>query len=292
MSFLYRNVTISGSVPGNEGVTDFLQELKDFMTTAGWSLTEDRTDQDGLEDCKLVMQSNGESGEYPTFFLVAHSGSDYTSFYMATAYDTGTHDVATTGIQTNAYGVAMARFVTESESDFQVWFSGDSEALAIVSDRIPGPDYDSVLIGRLNSFMSTADNPYPLYIISANGAVIITVDSNGTVSRGTGGNPPFAFDGSNENRVRDYTYLSTNQPYTFGTAESVFLATPLIFNYTWTAATQRKGMAGTVRNAWRGAGSSMGMLSNHILTASGTSGVQTYKAFVRDTADSLIIRVT
>jgi len=53
----------------------------------------------------------------------------------------------------------------------------------------------------------------------------------------------------------------------------------------------RRGLIGTLRNAWGGVGTSAGMLQESTIVASGTDfGEQVYRAFTASTIDSLIIR--
>ena len=295
MSFGYQELTISGSVEGHEGTIEFIRNLKTFMLDIGWTLTEDRTDQPGSSDgdTRLVMQSNGEAGEYPTFYMVVVSGSsatpasNFTWFQLSTAYDTGNHEVPASGVATENFPSGHGFLNTRSQEDYAVWMSGDSEALAIVTRQSP-TTYDSILIGRANSFMSTADNPFPLYYISRNTAVILTVDA-GTYMRGIGGNPPQFF-GSADMVSYAYPIASANQPYQLGSAESIYFASPIIMAYR-DISPLRKGVIGTVGSGWHGVGTSTGLYKEGRLTASGTSGVQTYRVFPT-TSYSLIMRET
>jgi hypothetical protein len=296
MTFGYQELTISGSRADTEGTVEFIRNLKTFMLDRGWTTTEDRTDQAGHADghTRLVMQSNGEAGEYPTFYMVVISGSsatpatNLTYFQMATAYDTGAHEVPASGVLTDEFPVGVSFLNTRSQEDYYVWMSGDSEALAIVTRQSPST-YDSILIGRANSFMSVADNPYPLYLISLATAAITTADA-GTRMRGVGGNPP-ARHGSSEMESLAYSVATNNQPYQLGPAHSIYFAGPLLLVYD-DGSPVRKGAFGTVRNAWDGVGTAAGLLQEGRLTASGTSGVQTYRVFTGSTTHSLIMRET
>ena len=297
MPFSFRQVTISGATEGNEGTIMFVRELKNFMEEAGWTTTEDRTTEPGHVDgnTNIVMQSNGESGDYPTFYMVAVSGGsatagqDYTYFRMTTAWDTAAHTMPASGVATNSFTTTMARLNTLSQEDYEVWMSGDAEALAIVTRQSPST-YDSVCIGRANSFMTTADNPFPLYLLSGSTSAVLIEDTTGASTRLIGGNPPFAFDSGNNTKTYQYTGISNNnQPYKVGAADSIFLALPAFLVYTEDIPS-KQGILGTIRNAWRGAGTASDMYMEGILTASGTSGVQTYQAFTVSTTTSLIIR--
>lgn len=291
MVFVYRNFTVSGTRPDTEGTSKFIQEAKSFLEAAGWTTVDDRTAQPGA-DHKLVMSSQGEESTYPTFYMIltsglgtATAGQSDTSFQVATDWNVGSHSVPADGV-VSPIAVGNPSYVsTYSQQDWEVWMSGDSEGVVFVTRQ--SATYDSIAAGRLNQFSSVEEDPYPLYI---NGSIsaLITVE-NATYLRGIAGNPPQALGANSEAEIKTFAFASTNQPYQLGSVTSIYLAAPLVL-YWDDLSPIRKGLVGTLRNAWAGAGSNAGMLEEGTLVASGTFGKQVYRAFLSGTTDSLIIR--
>jgi hypothetical protein len=297
MSFVYQNITISGARVDTEGASKFIQEASSFLQDAGWQLIDDRSAQAGSATPslthKLVFSSNGEAGNYPTFYLTVFSGtaalagSSLVTFLMSTAYDTAAHDVPSSGVSSSANNIQDSNVTlnTPSEANFEVWMSGDSEGVVFITRQTA--TYDSVCLGRANSFSTVQENSFPLYINGVSSSSIVVSNAN---VRGVGGNPPRAFNAGNEISAETTAFASTNQPYDLSTTTSIFLATPIVLMYDDTTPI-RKGAAGTIRNAWATAGTNAGVLSEGRLTASGTSGVQTYRVFPL-TGEGLLIRET
>ena len=299
MVFTYRNITVSGSRADTEGASKFIQEAKLFLEGGGWTTEDNQTAQPGSATAsgthKLVLKSNGEGNPYATFYMTIFSGtgaavgSSQVSFMMSTAYNSTTHDVPTTGTSTNLSNAqdAQTTLNTPSEANFEVWMSGDSEGVAFVTRN--GATYDTVCVGRANSFSSQFNNPYPLYVNSASTSTITVATS--TTARAVGGQPPQAFNATSDCETQTMTALtSTNQPYDLDAATSIFLAVPLVLIYNDTSPL-RKGVAGTLRSVWATVGTTAGALAEGRLTASGTFGVQTYRVFP-NAADALLIRET
>lgn len=299
MAFTYRNITVSGSRADTEGASKFIQEAKLFLETAGWTTEDNRTAQPGSATAsgthKLVLKSNGEGSPYGTFYMTIFSGtaaavgSSQVSFMMSTAYNSTTHDVPTTGTSTNLNNAqdTTTTLNTPSEANFEVWMSGDSEGVAFVTRNVA--TYDTVCVGRANSFSSQFNNPYPLYVNSVSTSVITVTNTNQV--RAVGGQPHQAFNDNNSCGVSIIaSFASTNQPYDLDAATSIFLAVPLVLYYD-DATPIRKGVAGTLRSVWATAGTTAGALAEGRLTASGTFGVQTYRVFP-NAGDALLIRET
>lgn len=299
MAFTYRNITVSGSRADTEGASKFIQEAKLFLETAGWTTEDNRTAQPGSATAsgthKLVLKSNGEGSPYGTFYMTIFSGtaaavgSSQVSFMMSTAYNSTTHDVPTTGTSTNASNAQdlVTTLNTPSEANFEVWMSGDSEGVAFVTRNVA--TYDTVCVGRANSFSSQFNNPYPLYVNSVSTSTITVANAN--QGRAVGGQPPQSFNATSDCEIQIMTALaSTNQPYDLDAATSIFLAVPILLFYA-DATPLRKGAAGTLRSVWATVGTTAGALAEGRLTASGTFGVQTYRVFP-NTTDALLIRET
>jgi hypothetical protein len=298
MSFIYQNLTVSGSRADTEGASKFITVARTFLEAAGWQMIDDRTAQAGSATPslthKLVFSSLGETGNLPTYYMTIFSGtgaavaSSLVSFMMSTAYDTVAHDVPSSGVSTNVSNAQDVQTVlnTPSEANFEVWMSGDSQGVVFVTRQ--ASTYDTICVGRANSFSSVAQNSFPLYINGASGNVI-TVTNTSTV-RTIGGNPPQSFNATSEASIGFTSLASTNQPYDLDAATSIFLAVPLALRYS-DANPVRKGVAGTLRNVWATVGTAAGAFAEGRLTASGTFGVQTYRVFP-NAADALLIRET
>ncbi len=294
MVFLYRTVMVSGTLPDKEGVSEGMASISLFLQDVGWNLIDDRSAEPATgvpaTHMKYVFSSNGEEDQYPTFFLTLYSGtntavnSDVMGHQVHTAYDVGAHDVPASGVVSDtALGNANNSLQIESQSEnMQLWMSGDSEMVHIVSMRETSKNsttMDNIYFGRFNSFTDIDENPYPL-IAQGGTSTIVT---NQTNARGIGGNPPQAFSNNSEMETFAVLTVSNQQPYQIGAANDIWLASPILVNYVDAspASIPRKNIAGTVRNGWRGSPPSTGMLNLSFLTASGTFGEQIYQSFSR-----------
>lgn len=313
MVFQYREVVVSGTQEGVEGVSAALEEISTFMQDCGWTLIDDRSSQPGTANAsthmKYVFSSNGEEGNYPTFFVSMYSGtsaavnSNLITTDCHTAYDLGANNVPASGIRTTAGAVTtvpntLTSLAVRSQDDnMQLFMSGDSEMIHIVSRReisnSTTTTMDSISLGRFNSFMSVEENPYPMIVNGNSSTAVATVST--TAPRSIGGQPPRGFVNNNETTVATYStqaYADNAQPYSINAVDSIFFAFPLMVIYNDTTSPGFKGAAGTIRGGWLGADSTR-LLNLSILTASGTFGAQEYRSFTHATATttpSLIVR--
>jgi hypothetical protein len=307
MVFLYRTVTISGTLPDKEGVSAGMAEISTFLQDVGWNLIDDRSAEPATgtpaTHMKYVFSSTGEQGQYPTFFLTLFSGTggttanlDVMGHQVHTAYDVGAHDVPSSGVVSDTFmGYVSNSLTIESQSEnMHLYMSGDSEMVHIVSRKQitnNSTTMDNIMVGRFNSFLSIDESPYPL-IAHGGTSTIVTAQ---TSARGIGGNPPQAFDANSEMLTLAALVLTNQTPYNIGAADSIFIATPLLVVYT-DASPLRKDVAGTIRNGWRGTTpTTANMLNLSFMTASGTFGEQIYQSFTRadnGTIPSLILRVS
>ncbi len=291
MTFVYKELTVSGSRADTEGTAKFIQEAKLFLEEAGWTTFDDQST--AVAGSHLItFSSNGEEDTFPTFYIVLNSGttaaqnSNTVSLQVATNWDAGAHDEGS-GVIAPTAKITQAAIEGDSNGDFNLWMSGDSQGVVFVTRNL-STQYDSVCIGRANQFHTLADDTHPLYINGGTGAGIIV--ENTVNVRGIVGNPPRSLNDSSEGEIQSIAFATANQPYNLGSVTSVFFAQPLIFTAD-DASPIRKGYIGTLRNAWGGAGTSAGMLQEGTLIASGTDfGEQVYRAFTVSTVDSLIIR--
>jgi hypothetical protein len=305
MAFLYRTVMVSGTLPDKEGVSLGMEAISLFLQDVGWNLIDDRSAEPATgvpsTHMKYVFSSNGEQGQYPTFFLTLYSGtsaaqnSDAMGHQVHTAYDVGAHDVPASGVVSDTLlGYVSNSLQIESQTEnMQLWMSGDSEMVHIVSKRettLNSTTMDNVYFGRYNSFEPIYENPYPL--IAQGGTNTIVTDQIN--ARGIGGNPPRAFAQNTDMTTFAALITTGQQPYNIGAVDSIFVALPLLVVYNDTSPVG-KGVSGTIRNGWKGTSPSAGLLNLSFLTASGTFGEQIYQSFSRiDTpgVSSLILRVS
>jgi len=296
MSFNYQNFTISGSRPEVEGTSEFVTKAKEFLEGVGWITEDDRRTQPGsavdADTHKIVMKSDGEDNTLPNFYMTIASGTTSTpasntlSFMMSTGYDVGTHDVLPSDAKINDnLGAAGSVLNAPSLVDYEVWMSGDSEGVVFITRN--ASTYGSCYIGRCKQFTNEDIDPYPLYMI-ANGSALAAATSTARVITG---NPPSAAQAASEAESLGIQFATANQPYTgdHTSVDSIYLAMPLIITMD-DGTPLRKGVVGTAQNVWQGAGTSAGMLQEGTLTASGSFGVQVYRAFTVSTVRSLIIR--
>jgi hypothetical protein len=305
MVFLYRRIVVSGTLPDKEGVSLGLSEISTFLQDVGWNLIDDRSAEPATgvrsTHMKYVFSSNGEQGQYPTFFLTLFSGtsaaqnSDAVGHQVHTAYDVGTHDIPASGVVSDTLlGYVSNSLQIESQTEnMQLWMSGDSEMVHIVSERETTKNsttMDNVYFGRYNSFEPIYENPYPL--IAQGGTNTIVTDQIN--ARGIGGNPPRAFAQNTDMTTFAALITTGQQPYNIGAVDSIFVALPLLVVYNDTSPVG-KGVSGTIRNGWKGTSPSAGLLNLSFLTASGTFGEQIYQSFSREdntSVSSMILRVS
>lgn len=305
MVFRYKLVTVSGTQEGVEGVSAGINEITTYLQEVGWNLVDDRRSQAASNDIslthKVVFSSNGEEDNYPTFFLTLVSGTstatdqNAVTFLAHTAYDLTAHDVPASGVSSgpNNKPSAVERLqIRSQDDDTEIYMSGDSEMVHFITRRVNlnniSSTMDNVMVGRFNSFMSIEDNPYPLIANGSTGITITTAEFSEV--RGTGGNPPEAFDASGSMEVRNYVINTAQQPYNIGAADTVFNALPLLVSYN--SASIGKGIAGTIRNAWA-LPANVGVLNLGNLIASGTFGIQEYLSFTvepNSSGDPLVVR--
>ena len=315
MVYIYRTVVASGTNEGVEGVSKGMASISLFMQDCGWDLVEDRSTEPatGFDNThmKYVFSSNGEEGNYPTFYMTLYSGSatgiNADTMYMVahTAYDTGTHLTPASGVRT-AVGqtAALAKpndtnadnrlLIYSQTDDTEIYMAGDSEMVHLitrkVNDNNSASTMDNSYFGRFNSFLSVDRNPYPLIVVARPGALITT--SVTSFPRGIWGNPPQSSPNRTHVTIQAPTTIAdANMPYING-VDSIFTALPLIVYYNTTTGDPVKGVVGTVRNGWVSSdGTSMFNLS--ILTASGTGGAQEYISFTHETTTttpSIVVR--
>lgn len=298
MPFGFKTFVVSGTRSDTEGASKLVQELSTFMVSVGWTVTDDRTDQPGISH-KMVLQSNGEDSNFPTYYMIVHSGNSATptadqdtiNILPATAYDVGAHAVPASGVEVPNNN-NIAPIDVDSNGNTDIWMSGDSEGVAIVTKKQGGNVYDSTFFGRANSVRTVEENPYPLYTAGVNG---IAVDPTPTAVKGIGGQPPQLFTGSSDIVALAYSFATNDAPYNIGAATSIYFASPIVLVHGDTTGgvppdLHRRGIIGTARNVWVSAGSNQSLLQASKLTASGTFGKQVYQAFTT-TAESLVMRI-
>jgi hypothetical protein len=318
MVFQYKRVVVSGTNEGVEGTSAGLAEISSFMQDCGWDLVEDRSAEaaTGFDDThpKYVFSSNGEAGNYPTFYMTLYSGSavsvnSNSLFAVAhTAYDIGTHLTPASGVRTGVgktAGVAKPNdtnaenrlYIRSQDDNTEIYMSGDSEMVHLITrktnDNNSTSTMDNIMFGRFNSFFSVDENPYPM-IVQGNSSADITVATT-TFPRGIwGNNPPVA--SSDRGHITtaapaSNAQLDSGMPYSMG-VDSIFAALPIAVYYERVAGFPVGAVAGTIRNGWISCDRT-DLLNLSILTASGSGGAQEYISFTSEssfTIDSLVVR--
>ena len=161
MAFGYTTLTISGSNLGVSTPVELMRSLKTYLTNSlGWSLTEDRSDQAGVNS-KIVLQSNGEDNTASTFYLVMTSGIATVEFQAGTFWNTTTHTVGS-GVLTPSTGSNVSLSCAVDKT-IKFWASGDKESITFIARR--ALSYDGVHIGRIRSFYPSSQDPFPIYAI-------------------------------------------------------------------------------------------------------------------------------
>jgi hypothetical protein len=318
MTYVYREVLIPGTDEGVEGVSAGLVEISTFMQDCGWDLVEDRSAEPatGFDDThpKYVFSSNGESGNYPTFYMTLYSGSANSQnsnslFAVAhTAYDIGTHLTPASGVRTGVgktAGVAKPNdtnaenrlHIRSQDDNTEIYMAGDSEMVHLITrktiDNNSSNTMDNIMFGRFNSFFSVDENPYPMIVQGNSSPTILTATT--TFPRGIWSNPPVASSDRGHietSQPASNAQLDASMPYSMG-VDSIFAALPIAVYYIQVGTTDPvKAVAGTVRNGWISVDAS-DMLNLSILTASGSGGAQEYRSFTHETSftiDSLVVR--
>lgn len=304
MVYLYRRVLVSGTAEGVEGVSAGLAEISTFMQDCGWTLFDDRSAQPGnalnTDHMKYVFSSNGEEGNYPTYFFTLTSGSttsvnsNAVYFSCDSAYDIGTHTTAASGVttrngtgNTDVNGDNRLQILSQSDNT-EIYMAGDSEMVHLItrkeSDNNSTNTMDNVYFGRFNSFFTVDENPYPLIVMGQAGNGIVTATTS--FPRGIWGNPPESSAARGQlTTIGMAVSFDNNQPYDMG-VDSIFTALPIAITYNNLAPyAHKKAYAGTVRNGWISADRTR-LANLSILTASGTEGAQEFITFTHQTLTS------
>jgi len=185
MTFSYAKGTISGTLPGVCAPADMIQIISTTLQNdLGWTLTEDRSDQAGVNH-KVILQSNGESGDAPTFYMILSSGTDNVDIQAATFWDTGTHTVGS-GVASPT-STTVVRLHANEDITTKYWISGDLEGVTFVT--FGNGAYDGAHLGRIRQFTTTSGDPFPICIV---GSTAVSVDVLG------GGNVYSFLDGTTD----------------------------------------------------------------------------------------------
>jgi len=294
MSFSFREVVVSGTKDGTEGTSKCLNEIVDVMVNGmGWVMEEDRRLESGSTNVtlthKVVFNSNGgESLDQSNWFFtitsgtVAAPGSDLLGLQIATAYDTGTHDTAASGVET-PLGHTTLTVPVDSNGNFVLWVSGDKDGVVFVT-HVRGV-YGYAIIGRGQHFVDNSIEPFGLYINSNASSTTVT----STTCRSIAGQPPQAFQNASEGEILGYSLGAINEPRVgLGSGETFFTAVPLVHTVD-DGTPLRKGAVGLVSNAWSCAPATAGWVRETVITVSGSPNRQ-YIAFPDVSTNGIVIR--
>lgn len=259
MSFVFKELTVSGANQGVEGTSFVINEIVDAMTTAGWSIEDDRRSQAGTTNTttthKVVMINNGgETGQDANIYITLVSGNSATlnsnlfGAQLHTAYDVNNHLVPAGGIKNpdTTTSSLLKTTATDSNGYTNLWVAVDKDAMIVMTNSVS--TVDSILaIGRSQRFMEASAEPYGAYIYTAASFTINTTNAAGIV----GNNPPQNLI-SAEGEFLITTLATTTQPRTgLGQSEAVWSALPVLF-VADDASPIRKGVIGYVRHIFTG----------------------------------------
>jgi len=297
MAFAYKNVAVSGSRSDTEGSSKTIQEIKSVMVNQmGWVVHDDRTTAAGNAH-KLVLRSNGEGDDKPTFYMIMTSGinssstagSNGVTFQMSSYWDAASHTLGSGVATYSGLNATNNHFlVVQAENDNLLWISGDKDAVHVASNywalNATSHTLGTVSMGRCYNFLPVSQEPYGLFVRSTTGTAVLGA---GAIQLVAGNNPMLDVLGITTN----YTMAATNQPSTF-TDPGTFLFTPLLALIADVTPT-RKGAVGLLPGVWDGMGSGViGLQNFSTVTSSGTFGTRTYIAFIAGTTESIIFRMS
>jgi hypothetical protein len=293
MPFAYRDTIVSGTRAGVEGTSQGINEIVDLMVNnMGWSLTDDRRNQAGnaseaLTHKVVLSNGQGESGDQSNWYLTLASGSaavvnqDTINMKIHSAYDTGTHLVPGSGVETPTTLVTHS-ISTDSDGNYRLWISGDKDGIAVVS--VARDAYAIALAGRSQTFLDSSLEPFGCYLFSVAETAIAT-----TAVKSLAGNPVQAFTGNGEGEFLIYGYSATNDPRMgLGNEEAFFSALPIVHTVD-DASPLRKGAIGLVSNAWACAPATAGWLKGTVIVVSGTPNKE-YIAFPSPSTAGIVLR--
>lgn len=294
MTFSFRQVTISGANQDVEGTSAALNEITDVLVNEmGWVLEDDRRSQAGSFNetltHKVVFNSNGgESGTEPNWYLTLTSGTsvtvgqDFLGTKIHSAYDTGTHDTAASGIESPTT-LGTYTLTTDSDGHFVMWISGDKDGIAVVTNTTTR--YNYLLAGRGTHFLDNSFEPYGLHLLTGANSTNPAV----TAVRGIIGDPPEAVDNANEAEFLVYSLGVNNQPRAGfqGADEAQFTALPIVYLVD-DSSPSRKGAIAVLTQAWSCATADAGWVREAVITVPGTPDKE-YIAFP-DGTNGLVIR--
>ncbi len=292
MAFAFRQVTISGHRADTEGTSKLLDEVTDVLINEmGWILEDDRRAQAGNANItlthKVVFNSNGgEAIDQQNWFFTLVSGttstvgSDFVSMQLHSAYDTGTHDTAASGVETPSAHASL-QLGADSNGPYTLWISGNKDGVVLVT-KSRGSVKSWMTAGRSQHFLDDTLEPFGIYI----NAVSTTYTAAQTSVRSIVGDTPIALQAGLDGEFLAYTLAATNEPRSgLGNSEGIWTALPLVHTADNTSPSQ-KGAIGICSNFWAATSNSTGIGEPTEFVVSGTG--ERYLAF--GSATSLVIR--
>jgi hypothetical protein len=266
MSFVFRELTVSGSNQGVEGTSGVINAITDAMTTAGWAIEDDRRSQAGSTSLvtthKIVLKSDGgELGTSPNWYLTLTSGTSSTQglndigTQISTAYDVGAHDVSASGIKNPDTGTlsSLTKLVTDSDGYNALWIAADKDVVVIVNNYV-GTSFSAFYAGKAVNFLDEDKEPYGVMTrIVANHAWA------GSGAVGIVGNPPENITTGSDGYILYYAFAATNEPRVgLGNPEALFTAVPWLWVVN-DASPLRKGAIGYLKHCYSGAPNTAGV---------------------------------
>lgn len=297
MSYVFKEVTVSGGNFNVEGTSACLNIIVDTMVTAGWSIEDDRRSQPGSTTLathhKVVLVNNGgESGADANIYVTLTSGSSATKgqddirTQIGLAYDVGSHLVPTSGLPipnaTNPTSLTDL-IKTDSSGYTNLWIGVDKDSLVVYSNVTATSD-NTLMIGRCNRFLSRELEPYGTYIASGVAHNVVITNINGHFGNG---NIHTVTTTNKASFVVSAPTVTQEPRVGLGQDKQLFTGIPITYQLFDTAG-GAKGLIGYFPNVFVGVTSAAGLPRVGKMVVSGTG--QEFRSFSGSTTNFL--RVT
>lgn len=261
MTFVYKEVTVSGGNIDEHGVSGVLNAITDQLVTAGWSIVDDRRSQNGSATLSLthkvvLVSNNGESGSSPNVYFTLTSGTAAATtattlgMQVSGAYDVGAHAVPASGVKSpNTTTLSQLRtFSCDPDGYNRLWMSADQDAISFVINY-QGNIYYTIDMGRGDNFLDESLEPYGVYLSTVGLITSLATSVYGLM----GNNPAQPINATNDSQFLSYTYAASNQPGRgLGSNEPRWAAMPIAWVATNTSPVQQ-GWIGYVKHRFSGA---------------------------------------
>lgn len=267
MTFVYREVTVSGGNEGVVGAAGVLNAMTAAFVDAGWVIDDDRRSQAGSSTLanthKVVLVNNGgESGTSPNLYVTLTSGisasqnQSVVGMQISTAYDNVSHTVPGSGIKypdTTILG-QLRTLSVDADGYNRLWIASDKDQMTLAGNH-SGNVTPILYLGRIHKYLDDDLEPYGAIIFSPGSMTPVSNNALGIV----GNNPPQSITTSSDGDTTTISLTNTQEPRQgLGNKEAIFTANPILW-YIDDASPVRKGIIGQIRHVWAGANQNAGL---------------------------------